>query len=306
MNTANTPRRPPAAASLFVFAFFAAIAAVFPPAIGGEDLAASPWVEGFNNKVRLIAGKASGGPRGDLAMAYAGIEIVMPPGWKTYWRNPGEAGGVPPEFDFTGSENLETPTVLYPAPHRLVDPKAGINIGYKEHVVFPFAILAKDKSKPAKVKLKAAYGVCKDICVPAEAELAIEVPADAAASRELADVLKTVPVLGAPEGLTQDAAALADPAKDPTIAKWRVESAPEKPRLVFEVKDPGGDGGDAFLFSPDGLYLPMTKRAPDANGSVQFEADLTDGNDWKSLTGKTISITLVGDKGQSEALIKLP
>ena len=161
-----------------------AVARVSVSAAEAGELVA-PWVEGFNNKVRLIAGKAGGGPAGATPQTYAGVEISMPSGWKTYWRNPGEAGGVPPEFDFSGSENLAKAEVLYPAPHRLVDPKAGENIGYKDHVTFPIAILAKDASKPVSIKVKATYGVCKDICVPAEAELSLDVPGDAPASADL-------------------------------------------------------------------------------------------------------------------------
>ena len=50
----------------------------------------------------------------------AGIEIKLQPGWKTYWRYPGDSG-VPPRFDFSGSENLKTAKVLYPAPHLFTD-----------------------------------------------------------------------------------------------------------------------------------------------------------------------------------------
>jgi hypothetical protein len=38
---------------------------------------------------------------------------VLEPGWYTYWKNPGEAG-VPPVFDFSGSENVGQLEVLYP------------------------------------------------------------------------------------------------------------------------------------------------------------------------------------------------
>ncbi len=255
-----------------------------------QSPAQSPWVEGFNNKVRFIAGRA-GGEKSDPV---AGIELQMPKDWKTYWRNPGEAGGIPPEFDFSGSENLESATVLYPAPHRLVDPKAGTNIGYKDHVIFPVRVMAKDKAKPVSLKLNATYGVCKDICVPAEASLEIAIAIDAAPSPELASVLATVPT-SAP-----------DPAKDPLLKSWRIDDAAAKPKLVLEVKDPGGDDSDAFLFSPDGLYMPMTRKTSGGKGEAVFEVDLTDGVDIKDLKGKTLSLTLVGAKGQSETNIQLP
>ena len=286
-------------------ALFTAISVHAAPDLArGAEPPQSPWVEGFNNKARLIAGRATGGPHGAMPLIYAGVEIAMPTGWKTYWRNPGEAGGIPPEFDVAGSENLESATVLYPAPHRLTD-KAGTNIGYKDSVTFPILILPKDQNKPVVLKLKATYGVCKDICVPAEAELGLEIPADIAASPELADVLATVP-MSAPNPSAavmpgKDKSA-PNPENDPTLQRWRIDGA----KLVLDVKDPGGGDGDAFLYSPDGLYLPMTKKTSEGNGQVVFEADLSDGNKPDDLKGKSISVTLAGRKGQTETFIQLP
>ena len=250
---------------------------------------ASPWVEGFNNKSRLLAGKtAIGGPASFLA----GLEISMPTGWKTYWRAPGDSG-VPPEFDWTGSENLDSATVLYPAPHRLID-KGGANIGYKDHVIFPARIVAKDPTKPVTLKLKAAYGVCEKLCVPAEVELEQTIPADAGDSAEIAAVLSTVPRT---KLVT---------ATDPVLAKWRVDDRAGKPFLVLEVSDPGGVDGDAFVDMPGGTYLPLPVKLPDANGHSVYEVNLTEGADIKDLNGKPIAVTLTGARGQSETSITLP
>jgi DsbC/DsbD-like thiol-disulfide interchange protein len=186
---------------------------------GRAEAIASPWIEGFNNKSRLHAGRAVMDGKDGL---FAAIEIAMPDGWKTYWRVPGDAGGIPPEFDFSASENLSEARVLYPAPQRLFD-KAGATIGYKDRAVFPFLLLAKDAAKPIALKLKAAYGVCKELCVPAEAELEIDVPADAAASSVIGDAVSKVPRAAPIEG------------RDPILKSWRVEERGGKPALVIEV-----------------------------------------------------------------------
>jgi len=87
--------------------------------------ASTEWFQGFNNKARLVAGHAvRDGQKG----LYAGVEIEMPSGWDTYWRSPGDAGGVAPEFDWQGSENLDSTHALYPAPQRL-HTKAGDVVG---------------------------------------------------------------------------------------------------------------------------------------------------------------------------------
>ena len=103
----------------------------------------------------------------------AGVELQLPEGWKTYWRFPGEAGGVPPSFDWSKSTNLESAQVLYPAPKRFTD-KAGDTIGYKGTVVFPVRLKPKDAVEADRPASRSHYGVCKDICIPAEAELALE------------------------------------------------------------------------------------------------------------------------------------
>ena len=52
--------------------------------------AVGDWGQGARAKVRLIASGV--GSDGKLA---AGIEIVLPSGWHTYWRSPGDAGIAP-------------------------------------------------------------------------------------------------------------------------------------------------------------------------------------------------------------------
>jgi len=104
----------------------------------------SDWVQGYNTKARLVAGHAV---RDGQKALYAGVELAMPQGWKTYWRTPGDAGGVPPEFDWKGSQNLQSARVLYPAPHRLSD-KAGDAVGYKGGVIFPVLGKPADAAKP--------------------------------------------------------------------------------------------------------------------------------------------------------------
>src|SRR6476661_4306539 len=78
----------------------------------------SPWDNDIRSAARLIAGNA----RDELGARVfrAGVEIKLEPGWKTYWRYPGDSG-VPPTFDFSASDNVKEATVLFPAPVRFPD-----------------------------------------------------------------------------------------------------------------------------------------------------------------------------------------
>ncbi|MBA2125826.1 hypothetical protein DLM45_06250 [Hyphomicrobium methylovorum] len=254
---------------------------------------ATDWVEGFNNKARLLAGHAT--PAGEQKGTFAGIEIAMPEGWKTYWRVPGDAGGVPPEFDWSGSENLASAEVLYPAPHRSTD-KAGDSVGYKNRVLFPVRLTAKDETKPIVVKSRIDYGVCKDICIPAEAKLELEIPNALGNSPDLDEALAKVPV-GKPRA-----------GVDPALETWRLDKASGKPKLVLTVASASTKDVDVFVAAPGGAYLPLPQRtdAKDANGAnVEFNVDLSDGVDLDALNGNPLTVTMVDSKGQSETTIKL-
>ena len=98
----------------------------------------------------------------------------MQPGWHTYWRYPGDSG-VPPRFSFSGSDNLATVKVLYPAPHAFTD-EAGTTIGYKGNVIFPLRVVPRDKGKPVTLRAKLDYAVCEKLCVPVEAKLELTLP----------------------------------------------------------------------------------------------------------------------------------
>ncbi len=96
---------------------------------------------------------------------------VWSPGWKTYWKNPGDSG-VPPSFDWAGSKNLKHAEVLYPAPHRFADAN-GTAIGYDDQVVFPVKLTPERVGEPIELKLAFAYGLCKDLCIPNDVSLGL-------------------------------------------------------------------------------------------------------------------------------------
>ncbi len=153
---------------------FVPVLALLGPTPASHAQEASPWTEGHRSRVRLVAGGADG------AGQLAGVDISLDPGFKTYWRNPGEAG-LPPAFDWAKSTNVGAIEVLWPAPSRSED-GGGVSYGYQGQVLFPVRIRAQDPGKPVGLALKIDYGVCKDICIPAQAELSLKLPAKASAS----------------------------------------------------------------------------------------------------------------------------
>lgn len=131
------------------------------PAIAAD---ASPYDGTPRAAVRLIAGASR--LDGGAIIHRAGVEIRLAPGWKTYWRYPGDSG-IPPRFDFAQSSNVKSVTVRYPAPQRLAD-DSGTSIGYKHDVVFPLEIVPQDAGKPVTLSLSIDYAICEKLCVPAD------------------------------------------------------------------------------------------------------------------------------------------
>src|SRR4030088_2449647 len=160
---------------------------------------ASPWQRDDHSAVRLLAGSRSG------AVLMGGIAFQLQPGWKTYWRTPGDSG-VPPRFDFTKSENVEAVTVMWPAPMKFDDGAGGYSLGYHNQIVLPLRIVAKNADKPVTLRAGINYAVCEKLCIPVEAkaELAFTSVASTEDSALLA-ALDTVPKpanVGDPNPLT--------------------------------------------------------------------------------------------------------
>jgi len=94
----------------------------------------------------------------------AGLEITLAPGWKTYWRAPGDAG-IPPLFDWSGSRNLDGVQLSWPTPH--VFRQNGIRtLGYKERVVLPLSVAPRQSGAPVRLSGTIDIGICSDVCVP--------------------------------------------------------------------------------------------------------------------------------------------
>jgi DsbC/DsbD-like thiol-disulfide interchange protein len=214
-----------------------------------------------DTQVRLLSGAAPDGAW------QAGIEIVTGKDWKTYWRMPGDAG-IPPDFDWSGSENVAGVQVLFPAPQRFHD-AAGESIGYKTRVLFPLQIAARDAGKPIALKLKAFFAICKDICIPSHAEAELLLGGSNADAGLIAEAYGRVPVAGA---LVSSVTAI-DFAGKPALRIALAAPAPADLDIFVEGAEP------AYVHAPqliDGAYvLPVA-------GVL----------DHSALRGKTLRLTL--------------
>jgi len=246
-------------------------------AVRAED--SSPWQRDTHSALRLLAGSRSG------AVLLGGVAIQLEPGWKTYWRTPGDSG-VPPRFDFSKSDNVEAVTVLWPAPMKFDDGAGGTALGYKQQVVLPLRIVAKNADKPVTLRAHVNYAVCDKLCIPVEAnsELAF---ASVASTEDgtLSDALNAVPKpanIGDPNPLT-----IRDVKREGKTNVLVDVTAPEAKNVNLYVEGP----------TPD-WALPVPKLvAQSPPGVKRFAFELDGLPPGVSPDGAALKLTLVsGDR----------
>ena len=227
-----------------------------------------------HSKVKLLEGEFRNGAWS------AGIEIELADGWKTYWRMPGESG-VPPEFDWSGSSNLQAVELRWPAPRRYHD-EAGETIGYAGRVVFPLTVRPVDAAQPVELSLDLQYAVCKDICIPARAEVR-EVLADGGISPAGAGLI------GRFEALVPrpEAVGLA-------VTDVRLMQDEDGPRLSVALSGAAVDEAtDIFVEGFDAAYFRAPRPAGQKGGAQLFELPIDGLTDAAAFKGRKLTLTVV-------------
>ncbi|MGE0421093.1 MAG: protein-disulfide reductase DsbD family protein [Reyranellaceae bacterium] len=138
--------------------------------------AGSDWVKTEQTELRLVSAADA---VGDSRTVTLGLHFRLKPGWKIYWRAPGDAG-YPPSIDWTGSANLEKASLLWPAPHRF-DVTGLTTMGYKGEVVLPISATLKKAGDAVSLRAAVEYLTCDDVCIPYTAKLQLDLPAGVAA-----------------------------------------------------------------------------------------------------------------------------
>ena len=276
-------------------------AAVCTLLVGANSAGAADDVSRWDGDGRSAARLIAGSPPPRIApFVRAGVEIRLKAGWHTYWRYPGDSG-VPPQFDFTGSQNVKQVHVLWPAPQRLPE-DGGVSIGYAHDLILPLHVVPQDLSKPVALKMKLDYAICEKMCVPAVAKAELTLasgPAsqDAALAAAEAKVPKRH-ALG--EGQTGDGQTLA-------IRSVRRETGSKGPRVVVDVAAPAGAPVELFAEGPTPQWaLPVPVALDGApEGLKRFAFDLDGAPPGAKYESALITLTAVGEQGAIEVAIRL-
>ncbi|MGI3186018.1 protein-disulfide reductase DsbD domain-containing protein [Nioella aestuarii] len=167
----------------------------------------------------------------------AGLLIRLSPGWKTYWRAPGEAG-IPPRLQLRDRAGLLSADLHWPVPE-VFHSNGMQSIGYSSDVVFPLELTLADGTGALRLAGRIDLGVCHDICVPVSVSLRGTLPAGGHPDPRIAAALADRPLSAAEAGAGRVSCDLT-PIRD----GLRVEARIPLPRqgsdetVVFELPDP--------------------------------------------------------------------
>jgi DsbC/DsbD-like thiol-disulfide interchange protein len=248
---------------------------------------ASPWQKDGHSAVRLLAGSRSG------AVLLGGIAFQLQPGWKTYWRTPGDSG-VPPRFDFSKSDNVEAVTVLWPAPKQFDDGAGGISLGYHDQIVLPLRIVAKNVDKPVTLRAAINYAVCEKLCIPVEANA--ELAFNSVASTEDSALFAALDTVPKPANVG-----------DPNPLTIRDVKREGKSEVVVDVVTPDDRPLNLFVEGPTPDWgLPVPKPVEHSPPGVKrFSFQLDGVPPGVNPEGAALKLTLVGGERSYEFNINL-
>lgn len=275
------------------FSAFAAAAGVITLAAGTAAAASSsPWDFDSRSSVRLVAARSV--IESGVRFLRAGLEIRLQPGWKTYWRYPGDSG-VPPSFNIGGSENIKSITVLWPAPERFSD-GIGYSIGYRNGVLLPLRILPRDERKPVILRLKLDYGVCDTLCVPAKANLELQLSDGDGAFES---------IVAAAEARVPKPAAVGS-GQSLVIRSINRLLGMFGNRLLVDVASVAPNRVDLFAEGPEKWALPLPKPLPAPQGGLRrFDLELDGVPPNTRIDGATLKFTAVGGNQAIEVEYRL-
>lgn len=215
----------------------------------------------------------------------AALQLDLGPGWKTYWRAPGDAG-IPPRFDWSGSQNLTRVSVEWPMPKQIPQGRF-MTIGYDGPVTLPIYVSPEKKGRSISLKAEIELGVCREVCIPISVSVAQDLP-QGKSKRHPAIVaaLASRPFTSSEAGVSHVACRLS-PTKDgiKLTARIAVPAQGAREMAVFET-------GDANIW-----VAPSTSKREGGTLIAQTEMQHVSGKSF-ALKRSDLRITVLG-QGQA-------
>lgn len=210
----------------------------------------------------------------------AALRFTLAPDWKTYWRSPGDAG-IPPLFNWSGSQNLQAVSLHWPRPHVFLV-NGMQSIGYKKELVLPVELTPIDPAKPILLRAMIDLGVCRDICVPASVSLFAELDGKGGPDPLIRAALDDRPETGTEAGLSGIDCA--------------VEPIEDGLRITATLALPSVGGAETVVFEPRaGAVWVSESQVSRAGNILTATADLVpDAGEPLVLNRGNVTVTVLG------------
>lgn len=230
-------------------------------AASAAHAASSDWFHVEGGSIRVVT---SGAPDSEGVLRGA-LEIMLKPGWKTYWRDPGSSG-VPPTLEVTVGDEKAQVEIGFPAPSRFDDGYA-LWAGYGEPVSLALTLrLPPGARAPARIEASTFLGVCETICIPVQAELTLDPYRDTDEPDHAAAVAAAF-------------AALPGPARDGFGA--RATGVGDDALLVEADLPDGVEAVDLFVAGTDALTLGVPEKVAGEDDASVFSVPVVSGDATK-------------------------
>lgn len=271
-----------------------AVFMAFGAGVSDAGAAASKWWQSDHGSVRLIAESDFAGDRDTLKF---GLQFRMKPGWKIYWRSPGDAG-FPPQPNWAGSRNMAETKINWPAPVRFSI--LGLEtLGYKGETVFPLTVALFEPGKPVHLRAKIPFLACSEICVPHEANVSLAVPRGPEnTSREAGLIDKfadRVPTRDEPSNLRITRAEIAG-----SGASQVIQLALASDKIALSGPDIYTEGPTGYRFS-----RPAIRLSDDGRSALMRISVKTSNKKAATLAGRSLTFTVVDGDRAIERDVKL-
>jgi thiol:disulfide interchange protein DsbD len=217
----------------------------------------------------------------NTAVAPGGVVVValrqkIEPGWHTYWRNPGDSGQAT-SLTWSTPYGWKPGQIVWPTPQQM---RTGplMDYGYSGEVLLPVPMTAAIDARPGQtvtLKAHAEFLVCKEVCVPADADLSLDMPVQATAG-------PPDPAWGVKIGET-----LADAPK-PGVLKAAMRLEAGRIRLAVTGPEATGPGRDqAYFFPYDSAAIDHPQPQLIERGPAGLTLTLTPGSAFRSASPPT-------------------
>ena len=250
-------------------------------ATGHSNIATGAWVgDPAYGEGRLVSAVSAMGYLEELPL---GLEFRLAPGWKIYWRTPGEAG-LPPTLDLQMANGAPLQSQIeWPVPKRF-NAFGFDNFGYADAVILPVAVRGYDRGAALQIRGQVEALVCSDICVPLAGALQLDLGDGSAEPSSMARVIAQfaakVPRINAPSAIKIETA-------------WQSGS-----QLKIGFAATSQPITEIFVEGPTGIAFKQPDFANNV-AVIDLEGDLK-----TPLAGQTVDLTVMaGDDFTTQSII---